>query len=542
MMARNKKRFSKPNDRRRSESRDYRKGKSADRSAERVVEESETNAQEWYSKNKALLESSAGIVFSQPAGMPFTRIVSPYMTVRQSDADVTPGLMTFRVIPNLSSIDSPAQPVNTAAKNLYATVRQANSGASSYSANDLFVYIMALGQCYAYINFLQRVYGQARVYDPFNRYLPDVLVTAQSVSFTDVTKHKADFAFAINALIERLYSFVAPQELSYFNRLAFLFSGYYSEGETVKDQLYMMVPEGFMIYSDTASTQGTSLQWKQFYGSGSGSYRGIGGLLTVDELYQFGLELIQPILDSTAARNMSGDIMKAYGQNVVKLAEFPLDYTILPVTDLTVLEQLQNCDYLNMASSALHVAVLPNIGHNTITPIIDINYTDNPAVLDQIEVAITQNHVMTTILTNPTYGDVMERTRLMYTVKKTDPEVDALSVLGCTEIVSQVHIFSFSPTDGTINDFTVPRATVLPVSPTQEQMLNALLTHCRLENFKFHPAAHYFTTNADLSITRYQGSAVDIDNIAILSDVNIKNMNEAAMLSMFSLPHVGIFK
>lgn len=65
------------------------------------------------------------------------------------DTFVVPGIMTFMYAPSIGvafSTDSAA--INVAAKNIYAYVRFANSGARNYDAPNLMTYLLALDSAY----------------------------------------------------------------------------------------------------------------------------------------------------------------------------------------------------------------------------------------------------------------------------------------------------------------------------------------------------------------------------------------------------------
>lgn len=321
---------------------DNRKGSSKSKSKvcnnKDEVEESPTNDPKWYETTPQLLRDAASIPFSNATGTSFN--LNFYGDgIAPVTEQYVPGIMTLSIIPTIGGDQNFNSPLNIATNALYGQVRKANSGAANYDAPNLFMYCMSIAQIYAYINHLMRIYGTAQLYVHYNRYVPEALLNAMNVDFSSVQENMADFRYGINVLIHKASSFACPASITYFNRLAFLFAGIYSEGESIKDQLYMYVPYGFMQLTEQDSTPGWNLQFKAFPAPQSGK-----SYLTVSQLLNYGTELITPLLQSEDFNIISGDILKAFGSNILGLQSLPETYTVLPVTDLAVLEQMQNAD------------------------------------------------------------------------------------------------------------------------------------------------------------------------------------------------------
>lgn len=491
-----------------------------------------TNDVAWYATTPALLRDAASVPFSHAAGTKFNRDVNFEGKVTQSTLEVVPGIMTLRLIPIPPTPNGVAAPLNIAASSVYSWVRHANSGSRNYDSPDLMMYLLAMGQCYSYVNYLQRVYGSIWLTIHANRYVPQALVEAQGVDFLDVQANMADFRYGINSLIARVANFAVPADMTYFRRLAFLFSGIYAEGESIKDQLYMFCPEGFLIFNEMNETAGLQLQYKQLAFTGSGK----NSLLTAQDLLDYGQAMIQPLLASEDIGIMNGDVIKAYGDNILKVQTLPEVYQVVPMTDLTVLEQFQNADFLGSVPSTILVAEDPDQG--IITSTVQNAITDTGAF-----VASTKNtHVLTTILTQPEAGDVMERTRLMFTVRT--PLIGStrmLEYVGGTEIATNLDIYQITPLTGEITKFSVAPDVVVNAATTPTMAINYLRMHCWLENFKFHPAVFYFYTPSTEQPVEYEGCAIDIDNYAVIAADTIDTINEAAMLALFNVPSVAKF-
>lgn len=510
--------------------------------------ESPTNDVVWYATTPELLRDAANVPFSYPTGVG--------ITIGREDsydgADIhgwkgtIPGIMAVHVLPCPGTEGGLADPINVAATAMYSFVRHANSGSSNYNAPDLMIYALAMGQIYSYLNFLIRVYGSINLYSHESRYIPRTLVEAQGVDYDDLYQHIADFRYGVNALINKAASLACPADMTYFKRLAFLFAGIYSEGDTPKDQLYLYVPEGFMVYSETGSTGG-KLTVVDF-----DSYQD-GGKLTVAKMLAYGNMLLNPILGSEDMNIMSGDILKAYQGNILKLQTLPEVYNIIPVTDLTVLEQMQNATYLGDRMPVV-AQVVQDPSNGVLT--CDVHHTINSGydIWAQLHENIVSRRPLTTILVNPEAGDVMERTRLMHTY---DYVVEGSTPLGrvyaSSEVATTVTYYTMAAGSGKYSsrrvnmeqNYLSSDSFSLVNATSYEQLVQQVSAHCTMENFKFHPLVAYYSAipATDGGNTQYYlaSIALDFDNYTLLDSSTVERINEAAALALFHVPSIGKF-
>lgn len=487
--------------------------------------ESRTNDAAWYAQTPELMQLAANIPFSQATGTAFNLDLYNDETGSQavlSNDFVIPGIMTMQLIPCPTGVTSPSSPLNIAATSIYSFVRHANSGTANYKAPDLMLYCVAMGQVYSYLNFLQRVYGCLDLYANMNRYLPRALVQAQGVDYNSLLLNKPNFKYGIDTLIHKAASLAVPAAFTYFHRLAFLFSGIYAEGESIKDQLYMYVPRGFMQFSDTASETGGSLQYIGFQ---SGTPK------TYQQLIDYGNQLLDPIISSGTSNIMSGDILKAFGSNgILKLQTMPEVYIIQPTTDLTVLEQFQNATFINAVPSTLSITQSMKGLQSSLVS--NVTFAKDPLTVGILNGA----KVLTTILTTPTAADVMERTRLML---HGNESTDGMTVSMATEIPTYLDMWRIDPGTGLASNIGVPLYHLTTSSANSSTVAQALGIHCYLENFKFHPVVYYFQNYTNPDATELYNIAIDFDNYAIINTRDLSRMNEAALLSMFNVNSVA---
>lgn len=499
------------------------------RDRELAREESPTNDPSWYAQTPELMRLAANIPFSQAAGTAFdlgqyNDATDP--SVQLVDTELTiPGILTMSLIPMPSQADAANAPLNIAATSLFSFVRHANSGTPMYNSPDLMLYCIAMGQVYSYINFLQRIYGSMNLYANMNRYLPRAIVQAQGVNYDSILQNLPNFKYGIDTLIHKAASLACPAAMTYFQRVSFLFSGIYAEGESIKDQLYMYVPQGFMQYNETADEQGGSLQYLPFMAAN--------GVPTTPYTYQalieYGNKLLDPIISSEDMNIMSGDILKAFGSNgILTLQTLPDVYIVQPVTDLTVLEQFQNANWISQLPTTMTITqsqkgLAGNLRSKAIFPF-------EPFVAG----VLNGDKPLTTILTVPEAGDVMERTRLMLTGSATATSIE---VNMATEIPVFLNCWYTDPATKSIFSLTVGETLHVGSATPNATLISALNVHCMMENFKFHPALYYYTSEGENS--KLMNIALDFDNYAVVGYNDLRRINEAALLSMFNVNAVA---
>lgn len=496
--------------------------------------EDHTNDPIWYAQTPQLMQLAANIPFSQAAGTSFNLNVfnDESGTLEANSPDmVVPGIMTLTLIPVPSDADAATSPLNIASTSVFSFVRHANSGTPQYNAPDLMLYYIAMGQVYSYINFLQRIYGCVNLYANMNRYLPRAVVMAQGVNYDNILQNLPNFKYGIDTLIHKAASLAVPAAMTYFQRLAFLFSGLYAEGESVKDQLYMYVPAGFMQFSETSDQRGGSLNYVKFYDPNL--------LKSYTDLINYGNALLNPIIASEDMNIMSGDTLKAYGDTgILKLALLPDNYVVTPTTDLTVLEQFQNSTRFTSGDTQPTTCKIVQSQKGlagSLRSVVQFTYSAEDMAM------VNGMKLLTTILTAPTAADVMERTRLMAVghQQNVDDTTEVIQAEMATEVPLSLYYFNFNPVTHEITRRYVNNVLSLRHNNSVSSLWDQLQIHCDLENFKFHPMVAYMTSIAPATNLTLSGIAIDIDNYAVISVVDLKRMNEAALLSMFNTNSVA---
>lgn len=564
-----------------------------------------SNDPAWYANDPSLLRDAASIPFSWATGTKVGLFKSESITtidetptldkdkvVRIGEELVVPGVMAIHLSPWFGYSENQTDPLNIAATSLYSFVRHANSGSANYDAPDLMLYVMAMSQAYSYINFMIRVYGTAMLYVQRNRYIPSALLTAMGVDYQNVQENLAQFRFNINVLINKLSSMAVPADFSLFNRQAFLYQNIYTEGTSIKDQMYMYVPDSFWMYNVTKGQPGSLIavpfDTTSLYANPDHT------LLTVEDLNSYGQLLLDSILLSEDLNIMSGDILKAYGSDrIMKLTSLQPDYVVMPFFDIAVLEQMKNATLMGPVSSLVttNKITLPNgvslpgfisqitqnVTTNAITsqPVLGIyagKSTTSSTILRDAQMRMTlRNGLITTMTAEVTPELIMESTRLISLVQGPVRLSGSMSIngndslkLNCgTEVATCAKVYTYDISDSgeaTLSitaymqevylDSQVNSAITNPTEPdyTEAQPIVKVDELWRLATFNFAPIYELCNVSAKSGSGNYVvtsnsgGIFTDYGNYAVVTDGTLRRIHETALLSQLhvnSIAHLG---
>ena len=317
--------------------------------AVRNMQSCSDNDPAWYSVNEQLLRDSASFPYSWPVGNRLTQVIQDGSKSRTTQQSV-PGVLSLYLSPTIGWADSSESPVNVASRNIYSFVRHANSGHANYDAPDLMLYLLAMDSCYSYHSFLRRLYGVMMDYTPVNRYYPRAVVASMNVDFDDAIAHLAQLRYYINQFAVKLGSMCVPNSMSYMVRHMWMYSQIFTDSMSAKAQTYLYNPHAF--YKFSLVEDAGALLYTTYANRGTGADK----RMTVEELINFGNELMVPILQNEDMNIMSGDILKAYGaEGVIKIMGVSEDYQVLPVFSEEVMSQFQNATnvgYFNSDNTA----------------------------------------------------------------------------------------------------------------------------------------------------------------------------------------------
>lgn len=494
----------------------------------------------WYAKNEQMLRDAASYSYNNPIGSPLP--ANALEPAPNTGASLTtapkyvPSLMTLRILPTIGkSVDS-SSPANLAANNIYAYVRYQNSGAKNYDQADLMLYLLAMDSLYSAWNWMKRIYGYINQYSQYNLTIPRVFAWGDHINFDSVQSSLADFRLFLNRTAAQISSFCVPAVMPYFIRHSWMFSNIYKDSDSNKAQLYMFVPEAFYMYSETSSQYGGELIPMQVVDNTGTAYAQI----NLSSLETYLQNLINSVAYSEDIGVMSGDILKAYGQDkLFKLTPVDPDYTVSPVYNEEVLNQIHNSNVmptmLNDTNKQYYkVTQDPDTGYLIWNPNFEIGtaaYPVQPA----------------SFMVNMPWDDVTPANTMVGTRLITDYSIDGtnrtISLNSCgTEVVAAYEVvYSYRTTGGTARDFNrdVYRQKVILV-PNLAAVPASVQLISRLSNFDWHPLFNVLAETASLTYTD-SGLVGDINNYTVMNGDDIAKLHLTAVMSEFNIPQLGSF-
>lgn len=385
----------------------------------RGFNKSTDNDASWYNTLPELVRDAAKFPFSRPLGVPFNaKSDAPVSIDTTLSVHSIPGIMHIKWYPTIGNSSSSNSPINIVAREVYSFVRHANSGHSNYDAPDLMMYLMAMDSLYSWYSEAVRVYGCMMLYNANNRYYPKALIEGAGWDFSNVQENMAQLRWAINQFAYKLGSLAVPANMSYFTRHIWLNSGIYLDSNSSKAQTYMFQQVAFYKYNPTVESG---------FKSRLRFVKRPNDKLTVKDWVTKMNEFINPILASEDFNIMSGDILRAFGQdNLFTVAPISEDYVVIPTYSQEVLSQIQNLtimgypDMLKSTGAGEYANIVQRIDDSTWNPglyqvltfcsLEAINKPKSP--LAQSQIVTTMQKLVSMMSDDPSPDEVMVATRL----------------------------------------------------------------------------------------------------------------------------------
>lgn len=510
------------------------------------------NDPNWYTHIYPLVQDVANFNYNIPVGTPFnpgTGLTSHVIGTTTVSMDpsinlgkVVPGIFTFRVAPSIGISADPTSAPNVAAQQLYSLVRKANSGSVNYDKTDLMMMIVAMDSAYMLYEEMLRAYRLIGRYDVNSRYMPDALM--YSLGFApDLQKNLADFRGLLDTFAYKFSAINVPDQFDFIKRHSWLFTNVYTDSEASKAQLYAYVPDGFYVWQEASGDQPAYLR----YISRESLY--LGDIVdTLDKMYQAMNEIMEPLLGSQDIGTMSGDIAKAFGESgmisVMPAAQYE---TLTPVYSMEVIQQMMNSTIVGtrLSNPDIHVKYdnLTSGPYLTFEPTVD---TALPYCLHGLH-----KHLIN--LKQPGGVDInMVATRNICNIDFTGNTSNAPITSCGTEVVVRAYINVLVTSNGYLSG-TKPlkvefkQNVLLPIRNAESaasmsttdlsDLQDAVQSMVFATAFDNHPSMYIFYQNKwkpnENNLVSFQGVFQDYENYAWLDDQTVKQMNDAALLSLF---------
>lgn len=516
------------------------------------------NDPEWYTKFPELAYGAGNIPFSDQLGSSL-KLSDLVITGSASNGyDYTyngdptpmaiPGVCSIVTKPSYGFSVDINDPLNVAASAFYTNVRYVNSGRKNYDQADLMIATMAIADLYSYINWCQRLYGYCYMYSVSNRYINEALISANGVNVGDITEKLANFRYWLNTFISRVSAFAVPADINMFRRRAYMYAHLYTESTTgnLKDQLYQFVPDGWYVFALDSTGKGC-LDYRPMSEFANTKW-------TLNNIIAFGEIMLSNITGDEDFGLISGDIIKSYGSNIIKLAPVPEALIIPAEYEEYTLSQMRNAHLapVKRGTQKLAIKVDGNATETFYTG--DVMQANNGNLIsvegfDNGTGTFDYNHLyakipgyITVTNPNPSVSDVLEASRLVTcgwptSESKLDPNNNC-TVIACGSDIAVGWIESMYG----INSSNVWGLIETSVN-SQIIDTNASFGSTKNESEHFHWApqvfkAQFTPSGTDMSID-WIYPMTNIDNYALLSWRNVANLHEVALISLLAVPGVA---
>lgn len=553
------------------------------------------NDPSWYNKDPQLVRDAASISYKSAVGI---RDISAGVMELSEDGLVAsngalqePGIMCLKYIPTIgNSTIGTAAAVNIAAKNIYSYVRYANSGARNYEAPDLMLYLVAMDSAYAWYSLLTRAYSVAMTAKGENRYYPTRMLRAlgfRTTDSSDGTQHTilnnlSAFRMHINMLATRLSAFYVPHVMPYYDRHIWMNANIFKDSPVKKSQEYVFTPSLLWVYDESNVGKLIPIYIGENGTGGSNQYlQGVVNNISMEFIQQTTNTIINALINSEDIGIMSGDILKAYGENNLFFVRgIPEDFHIESVYSEEVLDQIHsatiyshcNVDGLTIQQDTAHGDIVMGSEAGYLTFIAPYQ---NTSMTDQIDMTLDARtldylHISSPYLhaykDDPTPDYNMVSSRLICVPDKVRFSGASgnytfefqVSEFG-TEIISSVLLIiegggvDASHTTPTVNveaysiylwaGLELTDASILTAPTTVLYNTRTWLHTLYISKFEKAPRYCYVNVSAGSTakhiILTMVSSYLNLENWAILSKSTVSNLHSVAVNSLFGVPLIG---
>lgn len=491
----------------------------------------------WHAKSKQLLTDSACIPWSYSTGRGLNRNHLASHTTMGASLFRVPGICALRtvIVPGVSSNQSDA--INIAAQALYTDIRSQLKSANAYESSDVMIYMTAMAEIKAMIAFIRRILGTTLNYSFMNAYLPDKLIQAQGVSPTAIHNNFASYRSRANQIIAKASQIWWPKGFDYVTRAEWEYSNYYTEGSSIKDQIYMFTPGLFrkFTYDSSRDYAGKLEPCIKFTASTPH---------TMDEVLNALSDMIDAVVGDSDFQNIAGDLFNRYGAGGVEtFSLIPDSYIVNPVFSYEVLQQIQNARCLYIVKELFDMFTpgqyFPyfDVSQDETNNILVVDNRVNSRVTTADGKRLVINDLYDPILTvdkDPSDEKTMLITRCLnsFTSAELTDDGDALVYdvrwEAAMELVVGIEFFGIDPASNTLEQYRFS-SSVMSLTAYALGIVS---------NFHYHPLLSVsYSSGGKYAPSPYLIGSIDI--YSVISPEQLKDMNRVDLMSLFAVPNVG---
>lgn len=498
-----------------------------------------SNDESWYTRLGQLAIDAANLSYSHILGTKFTP------NSRDINAQwlqqTIPGICVLSYLPTIGYADSADAPINVISKALYAYIRSNISGSRPYDPTDVMIYIVAMDTAFYWWTHLCRAYGTVTEISAFNRYKSQTLIEAMGFDFEDLLYNLSDFRAQINYYAKQLGAMCVPSEMTFTSRHLWMNANILQDSASAKAQLFLFKPSGYYVFNE-ATLHGGELTYYPLPANN----------LKVRDVISICNQIIQPLLGSSSQGTISGDILRAFGEDkVMKMSQITEDFHVEPAYVPEVLMQFENASivpgcvpskiiqhnginegYLTQSITAPIQSAI--VGPTELGGLSDIRYTKADQIINSHTMEMTPglNYVATRLMVSSTAAVTQQ-------MHATDQYV--LDGVG-SEIIQGAAIY-YMPVQGT-TVFSEHFATTMVVPEMNAQALQIFLS--RWTAFDWAPRVYPTPTGqADestglLDKIDLDAPYCDYDNYTTITPDELKRIHDVALLNLFFIPSLNL--
>lgn len=293
--------------------------------------------------SSALLSAAANISFPTTAGYPIDVVTDQSNFTATGNRKVRiPGIIRFGFVAAMGKMKTWTDPFNVWIRAIFAFIRHANSGRANYDAGALGTYFLCYRSCIDFLHWMQRLYGTVMgAYVPQNAYTPAAMVRECGGDYQNLLSKLAELRFYITSFAARLAQLRVP-DLRFFSEGAELLDNIYADSDTPKASFYVFDPDAFWAYHVGTTPDDTYLYPKPKP-----------EVMTLEEIKEFGEELLNAVLNSEDFNIMSGDIAKAY-TSYAPVKVIDENFTTVPVYNPSFLWTVHHAGWLRKGQVRAH--------------------------------------------------------------------------------------------------------------------------------------------------------------------------------------------
>jgi hypothetical protein len=530
---------------------DYAKGKASE------VDRNTGNDPSWYTRTAQLTIDTASIPQHYPLGLPIHMLPTGVDDNAYSMCtEVMPGIMTLELLhgPGIANFDNDA--VNLAARSIYSFIRSKISGSRPYDPADYMMYCNAMAEAYAWLCTMERAYGVAQLYVMQNRYYPKALLYAMGFDAEDIMDNLTQFRKIINLFARGIGSFAVPNDILIFDRLKFLYSNYFIDGDNTKAQTYVCVPAVIRRWDETGDTGSelVPLPLHSFYQSLTPTIEN--PKIDLERIKNACDYILNGLFDSEDVGTMSGDTLRAFGENNLWSVEMlPDDYLTMPVVDPGMLHQIMNATvWSDFDYDSAYIKQNVDIGGGEIVyrPNVRIKARNTNFTTDQIDHAVLYNLAAHSRVLNAYMRDI-DPSSATYITRLTscasnieEAQVDGSYQFGIhdagLEICVGMHITTLG--SDSLNS-PVNGADYRSISYLQlEKSVDGLVDdYAKLCAFNYHPTIYVLSVTSVDGVDRITRADLiqQWENNTCIEQDTISGIHDAAIYSLWKVPQVGLY-